>query len=67
MNPSRASLPSPGQPPPGRAEILCAEPLAQLHDFLVLNACPELTPEMPARLPLPAASALTYRLHPSLR
>jgi hypothetical protein len=66
MNPSSASLPSPGQSP-GGAEILSCEPVARLHDFLVLNQCPDLTPELPSRLPLPAASALTYRLHPSLR
>ena len=67
MNPSRASLPSPGQPPSGGAEILSREPNARLHDFLVLNQCPDLTPELPARLPLPSASALAYRLHSSLR
>jgi len=55
MNASSASLPSSGWPNPLGSDHP-SDPTADCHDFLVLNQCPELTPELPPRLPLPTAS-----------
>jgi hypothetical protein len=66
MHPSPAPLPSPGWPQPLGSDRP-SDRAADRHDFLVLNQCPELTPELPARLPLPTASGPLHRLCASPR
>jgi hypothetical protein len=66
MNPSPASPSSPRWPKPLGSDRP-SHRAADRHDFLVLNQCPELTPELPARLPLPTASGPLHRLRASPR